>query len=78
MAHRFDKIEDVDGTLGSSSELPKPESQEFATARYLIDRGFYPTETVCMVRHIHTGHKLGRTLGSVRRAMHLLLELRRA
>lgn len=63
MTHRIAETEGV-----------RLESQEFAAARFLIEHGFYPGETVGIVRHIRTGHKLGRTLGSVWRAMHLLLD----
>lgn len=78
MELRNDKLISVNGTPGISLESPKPESQEFATARLLIEQGFHPTETVGMVRHISTGRNLGRTLGSVWRAMHLLLDSRKS
>lgn len=61
------------GTLVSSSEDPA-ESQEMAIARVLIEHGFRPAETIGMVRHVETGRHLGRTLGSVWRAMRILLE----
>lgn len=75
MPHRIDKTESANGTLESSSESPRPESQEFATARFLIDHGFL-REQWAWSAHIRTGHELGRTLGSVWQAMHLLLESR--
>jgi len=53
---------------------PAQPSQEFAAAQFLIDSGFRPTEANGMVRHIHTGKGLGRTLSSVWRAMHILLD----
>jgi hypothetical protein len=53
-----------------ADQIPGP--QELAAAQFLIDMGFRPTPECGMVRHISTGRNLGRTLGSVWRAMVLL------
>jgi hypothetical protein len=55
-----------------SDASSKPMSQEVAAAKFLIDSGFRP-EANGMVRHVVTGG-LGRTIGSVWRAMRLLLD----
>lgn len=63
-----------DCTLVRSYARRARSSQEFAAAQFLIDSGFRPTEVNGMVRHISTGQNLGRTLSSVWRAMHILVD----
>jgi hypothetical protein len=60
--------------LPESDACLKRMSQEFAAAKLLIDSGFRPAEADGMVMHLSTGRGLGRTLGSVWRAMNLLLQ----
>lgn len=57
----------------SATALKEDYWQEEA-ARFLLESGFRPSDTIGQVTHIANSHRPGRTFGSVWRAMRSLVE----